>query len=66
MNVWANGATNDVEPGSTVEDLLRRLELDPRFVIAELNGEPVERARFARLRLRDGDRLVLVRAVAGG
>ncbi|MGZ4188549.1 MAG: sulfur carrier protein ThiS, partial [Actinomycetota bacterium] len=30
------------------------------------NGEPLERARYARVTLRSGDRLEIVRAVAGG
>jgi thiamine biosynthesis protein ThiS len=32
----------------------------------ERNGEPVERARYDHVHLEDGDRLELVRAVAGG
>jgi thiamine biosynthesis protein ThiS len=35
-------------------------------VLVERNGEPVERAALARTALADGDRLELVRAVAGG
>lgn len=40
--------------------------LDPRYVVVERNGEPLERARYDRILLADGDRLELVRAVAGG
>jgi thiamine biosynthesis protein ThiS len=35
-------------------------------VVAEVNGEAVERARMPTLLLRDGDRVEVVRAVAGG
>jgi len=35
-------------------------------VVVELNGEPLERARYDQVRLAPGDRLELVRAVAGG
>lgn len=61
-----NGKPREVAPGETLEALLRQLRLDPRWVVAELNGEPVERARFPEVTLSAGDRLELVRPVAGG
>lgn len=66
MNVGVNGRPHRVESASTVQDVIRALGLDPRSVIVEHNGEPVERRRFADLEVREGDRLELVRAVAGG
>lgn len=66
MNVRLNGRPHRVESASTVQDVIRALGLDPRSVIVEHNGEPVERRRFADLEVREGDRLELVRAVAGG
>ena len=61
-----NGKARSVEPGESVAALIRRLDLDPRWVIAELNGHPVSRDRFDAEVLTAGDRLELVRAVAGG
>jgi sulfur carrier protein len=61
-----NGRPRDVEAGESVAELIRRLELDPRWVIAELNGRPVPRDRYEAETLAAGDRLELVRAVAGG
>lgn len=52
--------------GCSVEQLIRSAELDPRFVIVEHNGEPVERKLYANVVVAAGDRLELVRAVAGG
>jgi len=66
MDVIANGKTRTLKPGATLGGLLRTLGLDPRFVIVEHNGEAIERARYAELQLSDGDRLELVKAVAGG
>ena len=66
MNVVANGRDHDVAPGTTVDGFIRSRGLDPRFVVVEHNGEPVERARYPDVTLADGDRLELVRAVAGG
>jgi sulfur carrier protein len=65
VKVTANGRTFDVEPGTTLSAFLRSRDLDPRYVVVEQNGEPVERGRYEEP-LQDGDRLELVRAVAGG
>jgi thiamine biosynthesis protein ThiS len=66
VEIRLNGKRRDVEPGESVAALIRRLDLDPRWVIAELNGRPVSRDRFEAETLAAGDRLELVRAVAGG
>jgi thiamine biosynthesis protein ThiS len=64
--VVVNGTARRIAPGGTIARLLRDLDLDPRWVVAELNGEPMPRDRFETARLTDGDRLELVRPVAGG
>jgi len=66
MRVTANGTPYEIEPGTTVASFVRSRGLDPRFIIVERNGEPLERARYERVPLADDDRLELVRAVAGG
>lgn len=66
MNVTANGHAYDLEEPLTVGEFVRARGLDPRFVVVEHNGEPLERSRYEEVRLAEGDRLELVRAVAGG
>jgi len=66
MRVIANGRAFDVPIGTTVAAFVRLRDLDPRFVVVERNGEPLERSRYDRQELAEGDRLELVRAVAGG
>jgi sulfur carrier protein len=66
VRVVANGKPFEVEPGTTVGGFVRLRSLDPRFVVVERNGEPLERSRYEEVELADGDRLELVRAVAGG
>ncbi len=66
VDVTANGRPFAVEAGTTVEAFIRARGLDPAFVIVEANGEPLERERYGELILKTGDRLELVRAVAGG
>jgi len=66
MRITANGKPYEAAEGDTVGGFVRRRGLDPRFVVAELNGEPLERTRLDQTGLHEGDRLELVRAVAGG
>ena len=66
MQVVANGDTVDVADGASIADLLDQLGLARRLIVVERNGEPVNRRDLATTTLHDGDRLELVRAVAGG
>ena len=64
--VRVNGDDVEVPDGASLPDLLEQLGLTRRLIVVERNGEPVPRADVATTRLADGDRLELVRAVAGG
>jgi sulfur carrier protein len=64
--VVANGTELEVEEGLTVAAFIRARGLDPRWVVVERNGEALSRDRYDDLTLSPGDRLELVRAVAGG
>ncbi len=66
VRVTANGKTYEIRPGTTVGTFVRERDLDPQFVVVEYNGEALERAKYEEVVLGDGDRLELVRAVAGG
>lgn len=66
MRVTANGDDITLPDSATVTDLLDHLGLGAKWVLVERNGEPVERAALATTGLTEGDRLELVRAVAGG
>lgn len=66
MRVIANGDPVELGDDSTVGDLLGALGLGGRWVLVERNGEPVRRAELDSTVLAEGDRLELVRAVAGG
>lgn len=67
ITVVANGRPVDLPDGSTLTALLDALGVPVRAVAAmEHNGEAVARGDHAARRLADGDRIELVRAVAGG
>jgi sulfur carrier protein len=66
ITVVSNGRPVELPEGATVNDLLTALHLGGKWVLVERNGEPVERRLLDRTLLAHGDRLELVRAVAGG
>jgi thiamine biosynthesis protein ThiS len=61
-----NGKDHSLEAGETVERLLARLGLEGGYALVERNGEPVERSEYREVELRDGDRIIVARPVAGG
>lgn len=66
MNVIANGQAVELPDGAGLMDLFDRLGVGAKWVVAEVNGEAVPRRDMAGVGLSDGDRIELVRAVAGG
>ena len=66
VSIVANGKPRDIDDGATIADLLTEVGWKPEWCVVEHNGEPLERARYGNVRLKPGDRLEIVRAVAGG
>ncbi len=66
MEVRINGQTECYEGPLALEEILRRKQIDRRFLVVEHNGRAVAREEFTALEICDGDRLELVRPVAGG
>lgn len=66
VEIVLNGKKQDVRVGETVEQLVQKLGFDARWLLAELNGVPLSRIQFSSIVLSPGDRLELVRPVAGG
>jgi sulfur carrier protein len=65
-HVVANGVEVETPLPCPLEDFLRGRGLPPRSVVVELNGEAVPPSQFAEHQLCNGDRLEIVRIVAGG
>ena len=64
--VTANGQRMEVRLPCTITEFLLAQKLPPRSVVVELNGEAVAPSEFAQRPLRAGDRLEIVKIVAGG
>lgn len=64
--VRINGDEREVPAGMDVAGLLRHLELNPRLVVVEHNGEILRREALEGAAVRPGDTLELVHFVGGG
>jgi thiamine biosynthesis protein ThiS len=65
-SVIANGRQVAAPIPCSIEEFLVAQHLLPRSVVVELNGEAVPPSEFSRRQLRPGDRLEIVKIVAGG
>jgi thiamine biosynthesis protein ThiS len=65
-SVTANGQEILIKLPCSVEEFLVMQRLLPRSVVVEHNGEPVAPSEFSRRQLHAGDRLEIVKIVAGG
>lgn len=50
----------------TLMELLKRLDINQATVVAEINGQIVEKQNFSQTLLRNGQSIELVRFVGGG
>ena len=66
MQVIVNGRASDVPDGTSLPELVESLGLRVGSVVVEHNGTALLRSELAAVQLAEGDRLELVRAVAGG
>ncbi|MSU41960.1 MAG: sulfur carrier protein ThiS [Pedosphaera sp.] len=62
----ANGQSVRTNLPCALEEFLRHQNLRPRSVVVEHNGEAVTPSEFAHRVLNEGDRIEVVRIVAGG
>ena len=66
MQVTLNGKARELADGLALVALIEQLGFRPGSVVVERNGEALPRSEMDGVVLADGDRLELVRAVAGG
>ena len=66
ITIEVNGDRRTVPPGTTLPALLEILGLLAQSVLVEHNGTALLRDEWPTLRLTDGDRLEILRVVAGG
>jgi len=65
-SITTNGAPIAAKLPCTIEEFLVAQGLLPRSVVVEHNGEAVAPSEFSERQLNAGDRLEIVKIVAGG
>jgi sulfur carrier protein len=66
VQLVVNGAAKEIADGTTLPVLIESLGLRVGSVVVEHNGTALLRSEVQAAALADGDRIELVRAVAGG
>lgn len=64
--IIANGRPVSAKLSCTIEEFIVAQDLLPRSVVVEHNGEAVAPSEFSQRQLKAGDRLEIVKIVAGG
>jgi sulfur carrier protein len=66
ISVQVNGAAHCCARDSLLPDLLQQLDLNPRLIAIEYNGEILHRQFWETTPISEGDRLEIVTIVGGG
>jgi sulfur carrier protein len=66
MKISLNGEIADARAAKTVEQLVGELGLPAQTVLIEHNGVALHRREWADRSLTEGDRIEILRVVAGG
>jgi sulfur carrier protein len=66
VQITVNGKVMEVADGLSMEGLLTTLGVKREFTAVAVNREIVRRHEFESIRLKDGDRVEVVRPMGGG
>lgn len=66
MEIYLNGAREDVSEGLTAAGLISELGLEAQRIAVEVNRQVVARSTFASHVLHAGDRVEIIHAIGGG
>ena len=66
IDLTVNGKPRQADDNSSLEQYLRTIDIDLKFVAVGYNGEVIQKERFSGLSLYNGDVLEIVRPVGGG
>ncbi len=66
MQIVMNGDPIEIVAGSSIESLLKQLDISRERVAVELNADIVPKAGYEKQLLSDGDKIEIVHFVGGG
>ena len=66
ITVQVNGKSHSCSQSTSLPELLTQLNLNPRLLAIEYNGEILHRQYWSETHIQSGDRLEIVTIVGGG
>ena len=66
MNITLNGQQRQLPGAANINEIIARFCRQNTHVVAEVNGEIVQRSRWDLTVLKEGDRVELIHFVGGG
>jgi sulfur carrier protein len=66
VKISLNGEPEDAGDAKTIAELIEHYQLPPQSILVEHNGLAVHRREWSERSLAEGDRIELIRVVAGG
>ena len=66
LKISLNGETADAHDAKTIAELIERYQLPSQCILVEHNGLAVHRREWSERPVAEGDRIELIRVVAGG
>jgi sulfur carrier protein len=64
--IQLNGDSYEINDGSNLDQLLNKLKIKRNKVAIEVNGEIVEKNKYANLILNEDDKVEIVHFIGGG
>ncbi len=66
MNLLINGKQKEFSQDTTVDEVISTLGIIPETIVVELNQSLLQPEAYGERRLKEGDKLELIRFVGGG
>ncbi len=66
MRIFLNGEEAETQGAGNVAELVDRYQMPPQAILIERNGVALHRHEWPKQSLTEGDRIEIIRVVAGG
>ncbi|NOQ69907.1 MAG: sulfur carrier protein ThiS [Gammaproteobacteria bacterium] len=66
MTIILNGKDKQIDSNSSIEQLLKNLNLENKRLAVEINQEIIPRSEFNSHMLKESDKVEIVQAIGGG
>ncbi len=66
ITIFLNGKDKQIDSNSSIEQLLKNLNLANKRLAVEINQEIIPRSEFNSHRLKESDKVEIVQAIGGG